>query len=90
MSPIERFITLSLLLAVMASSFAVIYNKYNSRKLFTAIQELSKELDHYEVEWGQLELERNTRATHAYVEYVAMNQLGMVVPDREEIVYLRP
>lgn len=90
MTSVERLVLLLLLLAVMASSFAIVYGKYSSRKSFTAIEKLTKELDLYDVEWGQLQLEQNTLATHARVERLAVKKLGMVAPERESIVYLQP
>jgi len=89
MTSIERLILLILLLAITTSSFAIVYGKYSSRKIFMAIEKLTKELDYYDVEWGQLQLEQNTLATHARVERLAVKELYMVVPDRESIVYLR-
>ncbi|MCX8126648.1 MAG: argininosuccinate synthase, partial [Dehalococcoidia bacterium] len=43
---------------------------------FTAFKQ---ELDAYEVEWGQLQLEQNTWAEHGRIERLARTRLGMVL-----------
>ncbi len=90
MTSVERLVLLLLFMAVVVSAFAVVYSKYSSRKVFTSIEKLTRELDFYDVEWGQLQLEQNTLATHARVERLAVKKLHMIIPDREEIVYLKP
>ncbi len=89
MTQVERLVFMIVLIAVMASSIGAIYSKYASRKSFTEIEKLTNELDQYEVEWGQLQLEQNMLATHARIERLAIKKLGMAVPDRESIVYLK-
>ncbi len=53
-----------------------------------SIQEMEEELDRYEVEWGQLQLEMSTLIDHGRIEDVARQKLGMVEPDREQIVHV--
>lgn len=81
---------LLLLTLVLASALAVVYTKYRSRMLFAEIQRLELELDAYEVEWGQLQLEQNTWAEHSRIERLARTRLGMVLPLREAIIYIKP
>lgn len=79
-----------LLLIVLLSALGVVYTKYRSRMLFAEIQRLELELDTYEVEWGQLQLEQNTWAEHSRIERLARSKLGMVLPQRDSIVYVKP
>jgi cell division protein FtsL len=80
-----------LLVAVaVASSLGVVYTKYRSRMLFAEIQRLEQSLDEYEEELGQLQLEQNTWAEHSRIERLARTQLGMVLPPRESIIYIKP
>ena len=81
---------LILVFVVIGSALGVVYEKYLSRQLFTKIQQLEKRLDNYEIEWGQLQLEQTTWVTHGRVEKSARNDLGLVLPDRKSIVYLKP
>jgi cell division protein FtsL len=83
--------TLLLLVAIaVASSLGVVYTKYRSRMLFAEIQRLEQALDDYDEELGQLQLEQNTWAEHSRIERLARTQLGMVLPPRESIIYIKP
>jgi len=68
----------------------VIYSKYQSRLLFVEIQQQERELDRYEVEWGQLQLELTTLAEENRVEQIARDKLKLVMPERDKIIYLKP
>jgi cell division protein FtsL len=86
--PVKTVAVLALL--VMASAFSVIYAKHQSRKLFVELQTLHKARDDMDIEWGQLQLEQSTLATHSRVEKTAGNKLGMVIPDAKQVVILQP
>ncbi|WP_432742115.1 cell division protein FtsL [Methylobacter sp. G7] len=79
-----------LILVLLVSALAVIYSKYQSRLIFIDIQKQERALDQYEVEWGQLQLELTTLAEQNRVEQVAREQLKLVMPLRERIVYIKP
>lgn len=81
---------LVLLVIVVASALGVVYTKYRSRMLFAEIQRLEQELDAYEVELGQLQLEQNTWAEHSRIERLARTRLGMELPRRESTIYVKP
>jgi len=73
-------VNLILLALVMACALAVVTAQHQARKLYVELQkeqELAKQL---EVEWGQLQLEQSTWATHARIEKIAARELGMRVP----------
>ncbi len=80
----------ALLLALLMSALVVIYSKYQSRLIFIEIQKQERALDQYEVEWGQLQLELTTLAEQNRVEQVAREQLKLIMPLREKIVYIKP
>ena len=79
-----------LVVAVMATALGVILAKHEGRKLFVQLQALEKERDQMNVEWGQLQLEQGTWATHSRVEGIARKRLGMVIPETEAVVIVRP
>ncbi|MDD2864796.1 MAG: cell division protein FtsL [Methylococcales bacterium] len=86
-----RFLGMSILIsALLISALMVIYKKYNSRLIFIEIQKHEKLLDQYEVAWGQLQLELTTLAEQNRVEQVAREQLKLVLPPREKIIYIKP
>jgi len=79
-----------LILVLLVSALVVIYSKYQSRLIFIEIQKQERALDQYEVEWGQLQLELTTLAEQNRVEQVAREQLKLVMPLREKIIYIKP
>jgi cell division protein FtsL len=80
-----------LLLAIfLGSAMGVIHSKYYARGLFTEIQNLKKKLDYFEVQWGQMQLELMTLADHNRIERKARNELGLVDPEQEKVIYIKP
>ncbi|HKJ09869.1 MAG: cell division protein FtsL [Gammaproteobacteria bacterium] len=75
---------------VMVSALGVVYVKYESRKLFIQLQALQSRRDQMNVEWGRLQLEQSTWATHSRIERVARDRLGMVTPSPDSVVIVRP
>ncbi|MCU7904627.1 MAG: cell division protein FtsL [Candidatus Thiodiazotropha sp. (ex Epidulcina cf. delphinae)] len=78
-----------LIAAVLASAVAVVYSKYLSRKHFAALQELHAEQERIAIEWGRLQLEESTLATHSEVEKRARDGLKMHLPAVSEVVVIR-
>jgi len=74
---------------VMVSAVGVIAAKHESRKRFVALQALEKARDQMNVEWGQLQLEQGTWATHSRVERIAREKLQMVNPKMEAVVIVK-
>ena len=77
------FITLSIL--VMVSAIAVVYSRHESRKLFVELQSKQEFRDAMNIEWGKLQIEQSTWATHSRVANKATTKLGMVVPKIEDV-----
>ena len=67
------------------SSLALVYTKHESRKLFVELEALTHERDELNIEWGQLQIEQSTWATHARIEQVATEDLSLVRPEATEI-----
>lgn len=79
-----------LALVVLASSLGVVYAKHQSRKLFIELDTLKKERDEMNVEWGRLQLEQSTLATHGRIERNAKERLDMVTPEYKQVLIVRP
>ena len=77
-------------MVLLISALFVICSKNKSRLIFSEIQKQERALDQYEVEWGQLQLELTTLAEQNRVEQVAREQLKLVMPVREKIIYIKP
>lgn len=67
------------------SAVALVYTKHESRKLFIELEGLTHERDELNIEWGQLQIEQSTWATHARIEQVAKEQLSLERPEATEI-----
>jgi cell division protein FtsL len=76
--------------ALLGSALAVVYSKYRARLLFIEIQKQERELDKEAVKWGQLQLEITTLTSENRVEVEAHNKLQMFLPNRTDIIYVRP
>ncbi len=64
---------------------ALIYTKHESRKLFVELEGLTHARDELNIEWGQLQIEQSTWATHARIEQVATDDLSLVRPQPTDI-----
>ena len=78
-----------LLSLVMFSAIAVIYSKHQSRKLFVELQQLYKQIDVLNIEWGRLQLEQSAWSAHGRIERIARKRLNMKLPAADEIVYIK-
>ena len=72
---------LGLLVAVFLSAIQIVLSQHESRKLFVEIQQLEKERDALNEEWGRLQLEQSTWATDGRVEKAAREMLHMKLPE---------
>ncbi|MDZ7827978.1 MAG: cell division protein FtsL [Halofilum sp. (in: g-proteobacteria)] len=84
--------TVALLAAgVFASALGVVYSQHRARALFIEMQQLEATQAELDTEWGRLELEQSTWATHGRIERLAREKLDMRLPDFEqaEIVVLQ-
>jgi len=83
--PQPFLLTIVFALVCVLSSIALIYTKHESRKLFVELEQLTTERDELNIEWGQLQIEQSTWATHARIERVAAEELALSRPDTTEI-----
>jgi len=67
------------------SAMALIHTKHESRKLFVELEQLTTQRDELNIEWGQLQIEQSTWATHARIEQVATDDLSLLRPQPTEI-----
>jgi len=76
--------------ALLATGLGCVYAKHEARKRFVALRALELERDKLEIEWGRLQIEQSTWATHSRVENLARDVLNMDVPTAGEIAVLEP
>ncbi len=73
------------LITLMVFAIALINSQHQTRKLFIELQKEQEREKQLNVEWGQLQLEQSTWATHARVENIAKRALGMHIPEANKI-----
>lgn len=86
----ERLFALVLAVAALASALAVVHSKHQGRVEFSRLQSLLAERDGMDIDWGRLQLEQSTLAQHARIEEAAFRELGMVVPERPQLLRVGP
>jgi len=85
-----RILVSVLWVVVLGSSLGVIYAKHEARSRFNELQQLTQQRDDLDIEWGQLQLEQSTWATHGRVERVARDDLRMVIPQAGDLRIVQP
>lgn len=74
----------------MATALGAVYSKHYSRKLYMQLESLQQVRDDLNVDWGRLELEQSTWATHQRIEEVARDKLHMFLPTGGAIIIVPP
>ena len=85
-----RLTVAALWFAVLASALGVVYGKQQARNRFSELQKVTTQRDDLDIEWGQLQLEQSTWATHGRVERVAHDDLGMLTPAAGDLRIVQP
>jgi cell division protein FtsL len=85
-----RVLVAVLWVAVLGSALGVVYAKHEARSRFYQLQKLTRERDDLDIQWGQLQLEQSTWATHGRVEQVARDDLRMTIPQAGELRLVQP
>ncbi len=75
-----RFNMILLLIAVVCA-LGVVTSQHRARKLFQDLENEQERARQLDVEYGQLQLEMSTWATHPRIEQIARERLHMVPPD---------
>lgn len=83
-------LNLVLLLLALLSALAVVSINHRARKLVIEYERETQRMRDLEVEWGQLQLEQSTWATHARIEEIARQKLGMRAPKPGQIIAVEP
>jgi len=79
-----------LFIAVLVTAIGLVYSKHLTRKLFVELQQLKKEVVSLDTEWGRLQLEQSAWSDHGRIERIARERLGMVIPEAEQMSFIKP
>ena len=83
---VQLGLVVSLAVAVVASSVWVIKAKHESRQLFVEFEALNRERDRLQIDWGRLQLEQSTWATHPRIESLAQERLNLSSPLADDVI----
>ena len=79
---------LVLLLIAVACALSTVNANHRARKLFIEFEGEQKRMRELDVEWGQLQLEQSTWASHARIEKIAREKLGMRAPVAGQVIVI--
>ena len=79
-------LNLALIAIVLASALGGVASQHKARKLFSEIEREQERMRGLEVEWGQLQLEQSTWASHARIEKIARERLHMRPPAAGQVL----
>jgi len=74
---------------VFLSAIQLVLTRFDNRQQFVQLQELKKQRDELDREYGQLLLEQGTWGTHGRIEDLARTKLNMTVPRSDQIRRVR-
>jgi cell division protein FtsL len=77
-------------LVVILSALAVVYASHRCRLLYSELAVLQQSENNLQVAWGQYLLEQSSLASLSRIEKIAINELGMRVPEIKEVIMVQP
>ncbi len=75
---------------LIVCALGLVGSQHQARKLFVELQAKQERTRALEVEFGQLQLEQSTWATHSRIESVASRELKMRVPPMARVRVVPP
>lgn len=76
----------TLIVLVVVSALGVVAAQHQARQRFIALEREQARMQQLEVEWGQLQLEQSTWASHGRIEKIARDKLAMHPPAPGQVV----
>ncbi len=67
---------------------AYIFNQNETRKVFAETQKIEKQILDINAEFARLQIEKSTLVANNRIEKVAREQLGMKMPEEEQILVI--
>ena len=75
--------------AVLASALSVVRVAHESRQKLNQLEVLRREASELHVQWGQYLLEQSAWSAYGRIEQQAVDELGMVQPEGDQLVVLQ-
>ena len=79
---------LMLVLATLITALFTVYTAYQTRQLYSALQETRAERDRLSIEWGRLLLERGAVSADMRIDAMARHQMALQPPKKERVMLM--
>ncbi|MBA2778769.1 cell division protein FtsL [Billgrantia kenyensis] len=84
------WLVIGLVLACLATAMLAVKASHETREQYARLQQLERERDQLQTEWGQLLLEESAWSSPARTERLAVERLDMRLPHVNEVEVIRP
>ncbi|MCF6301092.1 MAG: cell division protein FtsL [Proteobacteria bacterium] len=81
--------TVLLCVVLIAALVSFVFKQNETRKVFAESQRIELKALELNAEWARLQLEKSTLVANNRIESVAKKQLGMSLPDDEQIMVIK-
>ena len=84
----DIWLSISLVMGVLVTSIYVIETAYQTRQMYSALQELRAERNRLTIEWGRLMLERGAVSADMRIDAMARDHLSLSPPGRDNVIMM--
>lgn len=85
---IQNGLTVLLAFILIGVLVNYVYYQNETRKLFAETQGVEKQKLELNADWARLQIEKSTLVSNNRIEQVAREQLGMKLPDDEQVMVI--
>lgn len=85
---IQNALTVVLAFILVWVLVGYVFYQNETRKLFAETQKIEKQKLDINADWARLQIEKSTLVANNRIEKVAREQLGMKMPDEEQILVI--
>jgi len=82
-------LTMALGISLLVVVIDYIYLQQKTRNKFVKLQELIEQEHDLNADWGRLQIEHSTYVNNSRIEETAKNELGMKLPDKQQIISIK-
>ena len=82
-------VNILLLIVLVLCALSLVTSRHQARQRFVELEREQLQLNRYEVEFGQLQLEQSTWGMPARIEKIAREQLRMQLPNASRVEMVR-
>ena len=84
----DLWLSVFLVVGILGTSIYIIETAYQTRQLYSALQNLRAERDRLTIEWGRLMLERGAISADMRIDAMARASLSLGAPAMDEVILL--